>query len=204
MAISRTPGFPDKMFVKLKYSDIIAMTYGGLGVPAWIQFRGNSIFDPYYTGVGHQPLCHDQWAVFYNRYRVRGCKYFITMANNNTTEHVEVFLQHRPNSSVSSVVETIRESPYTMHKQTLSPETGGKSVGYMRGYHSVAKTRGVTPGRIKFESDYQAVFGNNPPIESFINIGINNPNSSTSVLVYARVDLTYYVEVFDRKQQSQS
>lgn len=37
-------------------------------------FRMNSIFDPDYSGVGGQPLAHDQWAQFYGTYKVIGCK----------------------------------------------------------------------------------------------------------------------------------
>lgn len=34
------------------------------------RFRANSIYDPDSTGVGHQPMGHDQWHHFYESYRV--------------------------------------------------------------------------------------------------------------------------------------
>jgi hypothetical protein len=43
------------------------------------QFRLNSIFDPDYSGTGHQPLAHDQWALFYNHYVVTKCSWEVTI-----------------------------------------------------------------------------------------------------------------------------
>lgn len=33
-------------------------------------FKINNLYDPDHTGLGHQPLFHDQWALLYNNYRV--------------------------------------------------------------------------------------------------------------------------------------
>jgi len=40
-------------------------------------FRANSIFDPDFTGVGHQPLSHDQYALRYSQYRVVSGQLFL-------------------------------------------------------------------------------------------------------------------------------
>ena len=43
-------------------------------------FRMNSIFDPDFTGTGHQPLWHDTYSTIYETYRVLGAKLTITFA----------------------------------------------------------------------------------------------------------------------------
>lgn len=48
-------------------------------------FRANGIFDPDYTGAGHQPLGHDQWNTFYNHYLVVGSKISVTMVPSVAT-----------------------------------------------------------------------------------------------------------------------
>lgn len=41
-------------------------------------FRLNSMFDPNYTGTGHQALFRDVFSGIYSRYRVNSVKYKIT------------------------------------------------------------------------------------------------------------------------------
>lgn len=47
-------------------------------------FRTNSIFDPDYTGTGHQPLFRDLWASQYDYYTVLSCEYEIHFYNGST------------------------------------------------------------------------------------------------------------------------
>lgn len=61
---------PQSKIVNLRYFDQISLTPGGAGTIKEHVFRMASIFDPDRTGVGHQPLGHDQWANFYEHYEV--------------------------------------------------------------------------------------------------------------------------------------
>lgn len=45
------------------------------------QYRANSVFDPDYTGVGHQPMYFDNLAAIYQNYRVLGCKITVTVVD---------------------------------------------------------------------------------------------------------------------------
>lgn len=198
-AVARSVGFPDRMFAKLKYSDLHSHSYSGAGSVSFLQYRVNSIFDPYYTGVGHQPKCHDQYAVLYNRYRVYGMAYTISFTNTSTTEQCEVVIQARPNSTITGIMTEIIEDSAMKQRAVLGIEGSGRNIRTMKGYCSVAKIRGITKTRLKAESDYQAIFGNDPPIECFLNLGIIAQNTAASLSVYVRVDLTYYVEMYDRK-----
>lgn len=71
--ITRFPGFPSNKLVMMRYSDTFSFDHNVSNVYNRL-FAANSIFDPDMTGVGHQPLGHDQWAVFYNHYFVIGSK----------------------------------------------------------------------------------------------------------------------------------
>lgn len=66
-------GFPDKISTKLQYSDVVQLQ-ASAGTPGLWQFRMNSLFDPDFTGTGHQPKWFDQLAAVYFRYRVKGAK----------------------------------------------------------------------------------------------------------------------------------
>lgn len=47
---------------------------------AYQVYRLASIYDPDFTGVGHQPAFHDQWAALYKHYRVIGVKWSVLFA----------------------------------------------------------------------------------------------------------------------------
>ena len=61
--------FPAKAHYTLRYSDQITLNPGA-GANATYNFRANSIFDPDYSGVGHQPYGHDNLQNIYDGYVV--------------------------------------------------------------------------------------------------------------------------------------
>lgn len=83
----RPYGFMDQYFCKLKYCEQIPFT---TGTGADYRFSLNNISDPNVTGVGHQPMYHDQLEGIFNHYRVYAAKYKITLTNLSATEFVRV------------------------------------------------------------------------------------------------------------------
>ncbi len=80
-------GFPKRQMVRLKYSDTIRLD-PGLATAAEYTFRCNSLFDPDFTSVGHQPRTYDQWALLYNKYTVVGAKITVKPFGPTTWENV--------------------------------------------------------------------------------------------------------------------
>lgn len=66
-------GMPTARRANLRYCQIMYLTSsaGTLGSDV---FRANSIYDPDFTGSGHQPMGHDQWTALFNHYVVLGSK----------------------------------------------------------------------------------------------------------------------------------
>ncbi len=74
------------------------------GIAKYI-FRVNDIFDPDYTGTGHQPLYRDTFAGIYDFYTVRSAKVKLTIANTaNIPAHCGVLLDDDQNISTNSSV----------------------------------------------------------------------------------------------------
>jgi len=71
---SRLPGFPSNKIVQMRYVEGLAVTASTAANIFRQVFNISSIYDPYVTGSGHQPLGHDQWSAFYNHYVVLGAK----------------------------------------------------------------------------------------------------------------------------------
>ena len=80
-------GFPNKIITKLRYAFNISTGPLTNGVGFDYVFRMNSIFDPDFTSIGHQPLWHDQYANIYLNYRVLGsqlrCKWMPSVYSYN-------------------------------------------------------------------------------------------------------------------------
>jgi len=73
----------DRTKVIMKYAEDLEVNVDG-NIGANYLFRCNSIFDPNQSGVGHQPMGHDQYAQFYNNYTVVGAKITVRfVANEN-------------------------------------------------------------------------------------------------------------------------
>lgn len=79
-----TVGFPKTNMVKLRYVAPIALN-AGVGSIGSAAFRLNSLFDPDYTGIGHQPNGFDQWSTFYNHYTVVSAQVKATFQINDGT-----------------------------------------------------------------------------------------------------------------------
>lgn len=73
--------FPARKTVALRYVQTVSLDPSA-ATNAIQVFRANSIFDPDYTGTGHQPMFRDNYATIYNEYKVNHST--ITMVALNT------------------------------------------------------------------------------------------------------------------------
>lgn len=71
-------GAPKSIVRTLTYSENISLA-STLGVLNSYIFRANSVYDPNYTGIGHQPYMFDQCAAFFNHYDVLSSHIKITV-----------------------------------------------------------------------------------------------------------------------------
>jgi len=68
-----TAGFPRQYLTKLRYVEAFTINPSA-GLVNQHVFRANDIYDPNYTGVGHQPMGRDLLASVYQSYIVVGSK----------------------------------------------------------------------------------------------------------------------------------
>lgn len=80
-------GFPKEQLVTMRYCDNFLLNPTNGGACVEYGFRANSIFDPDFTGVGHQPIGHDQWQTFYSTYVVVGSIITIRVLHDETAEN---------------------------------------------------------------------------------------------------------------------
>lgn len=101
-------GFPRVQMVRMTYFEQIRIDPAGS--PAHYVFRANSVFDPNYTGIGHQPMYHDQYAEVYLHYKVVSSKIDITGTNdysdqNNSMGNLITCIVNQEPATYSSITE---------------------------------------------------------------------------------------------------
>lgn len=85
-SVLATPFYGRKKVVH-KYAAVNVPINGGIaGAAAVYVFRVNSLFDPDFTGGGHQPLGFDQMSAMYNRYTVTNCQIRVVFSNPSTND----------------------------------------------------------------------------------------------------------------------
>ena len=72
-------GFPEEYKTHLRYCDVFTLTSSNNAIARQVM-RLNSLQDPDSTGVGHQPMYHDQFQTVYKRYTVLGSKMTVTFS----------------------------------------------------------------------------------------------------------------------------
>lgn len=81
----------------------------GVTLAASHVFRANDLFDPDYTGIGHQPIGFDQMMQMYRNYTVIGSKITVTFRNSDATnpQMVGIMLKDSPGTltDVRQIVE---------------------------------------------------------------------------------------------------
>lgn len=104
--------------VNLRYCQEILMNPAAAGVPIFNYFRANSLFDPDFSGVGHQPLGFDQWTPFYNHYTVIGATITVEAINGDLTHPacIGVSLIESNTYSGTSTISGLCEQRGTMHR----------------------------------------------------------------------------------------
>lgn len=61
---------------------------GAFGTPSIYSFRANSIYDPNLTGLGHQPMGHDQMALLYAKYIVLGSRITVKIWSADASSNI--------------------------------------------------------------------------------------------------------------------
>lgn len=202
--IRRLPGIviPDRLQVKLPYTQRITLTTAGTpGVATDYVFRGNSPYDPDYTGVGLQPLGFDQWNSFYYRYTCTGSTIkvkFITVGSTPLASSAEVGV-YPSNSTTGAAInirglDVLKAQPYSWW-QVYGP---GMALPTCKRYMGSAKLFGEPALAMTMEDDYSAPFTASPNNIWYWQIAAIAVDQTAAITLYAYVEITYYLTLHDR------
>lgn len=185
---------PRKIRTVLKYND----TYELDGPNGALQtFRLNSIFDPDYTGVGHQPMGHDQLSELYQKYKVISCTIDAKIVSDSTVMSYVGFVPE--NDAVAPVTETSYGERAA--GAVVPMPTNGGGITYFRKKYDMRRLIG---GPV--DSNYEAIMGANPASAGvwYLHMRSWAGDLAATTSGQANVTLSYEVEMFDTKDLAQS
>lgn len=187
--------FPRKMVAKIRYADNVALSNTS-GVSTTYQFRATSVFDPDYTGAGHQPYGHDTYGTIYNHYIVLKSTFTCTPT---TPFNGRLIVQ-------------------TTDDQTISSDLNGNTGAELKDSTVVTQSNATMPStaRVYYDRDKwfskrdqtqfsSADFGANPAENVFYNIQMYGAGPTTTVgTTYFYIYIEYIVEMWELKDLGSS
>lgn len=188
---------PFKALKRLKYSHTGMITCSYLtSVPMGaLQFRVNSLYDPDFTGVGAKPLWTDQLAAMYNKYRVHGLKYKLTLSCVDNNRLTQIAVSPSNSSTVETVWQTMAERAET---RIVAVPPVGATPKIISGYIPAGRPYGLTKRQMKEDEEFITTFGTNPTKASFLSLyGVT---MASSAVIDFRLDMTFLTECMDRKK----
>lgn len=198
---------PQQNFFKFKYQDsCFNMSTGAVGNYAnSYVFRGNSVYDPDYTGLGVQPYGYDQMSAIYNRYYVYASKikvypHFVGMDTPNSCRSVRwiVFPWCTASPTYTEFEDlTSQMRPY----KALTMNDPSDQKQNMTLYQSSKKMfRLGTPDEV----DAGSTIVSNPSQVWYWIIRSDTTNTNTAVFLNMDIKITYYCKLITENNVNES
>lgn len=184
--------FPDKVYVRLRYTNSIALAFAGLND---IVFSGNNLESPDLQAATEQPRGFREWMSVYDKFKVHKSSIVIDVLNlDNSLAFDSVVVPHIIASPTITDTEDAREQPYAKSKR-IAP----RGSGSYKTIRNNMKTK-VIYGH-KFIDDDYAGNVSTPPLNqwfwTFYYQNLVNDVGATNCDVSFAV--TYYCEFFARE-----
>jgi len=189
------------MPIKLVYEDLLVLAPGTtLGSHV---FRGNSLYDPDYSGTGHQPRYFDQLSAIYGKYKVLSSNIVVEVINTAGTGGSGAIFAITPNTEI--ITFTSWQTAAELPKARVSEIVPISSVYPFKLSHSASTTAicGLLPYQVNDE-DWSALTGANPVQLWYWNVNFAATNPAVNVSVQFRVRITYDAVMYDRLDISTS
>lgn len=198
MKVMKGVGFiSPRLITRMKYTDNVTISTLPT-VTSSYEFRLNSVYDPNYTGSGHQPYGFDQLAALYSRYRVFATKWIIQIPPTSDVLHMAV-LPVNGATTITSFTQ-VAEYPKAMVKSC----SAATNTTYFKGKCYLPRLGGDKRSEYKSDDRFGALCTTNPTEDMKLQFYQYNPSASATVTTRFFITLIYYTEFYDPIMQAQS
>lgn len=190
--------FPPRMITSMRYCTTVRLDSSPLTSPVASNFySATSIYDPDASGVGHQPLTHDQFSEIFTHYRVLSARISVTFCSNSISSvghQVCGILLTPDTSSVIGDFDSIRERRQGVYKVSA----GENSTPRLNFTYNARRQYGL-------EDDLNAPFGANPAEQAFFCVYVTSTNPTIdATTVDCIITIDYKTLMWEPKKLSQS
>lgn len=198
--VNRNPITADVLFVKLRYNYSSAIV-GGAVASVTRTWRGNSIYDPDYTGTGTQPMGYDQYTTLYDYCVILGSKINLKILPGSDTV-CQFCIFPSLNSSSTAVTLALREIPYGRTRTGGIYNIEGNTFITLKNYMSTAKLYCVSKGHIKDTINYAHSASTNPTNQWYWHLEVETQGGAAASSLNFTYDvwIDYYV-MFKRRTE---
>lgn len=172
------PIFPASTTKKLRYSTTFNISSTSGVITGTQVFRANDLFDPDFSGTGHQPMGFDQLMVFYNHFVVRSAT-IVLQAKNTTDTNTTVCLRVDADSTALTSIDRIVEFGGAVI-QDLDPKTGYGSSKKLKLSVDIAKLQGVRPAALTADVNLRGTAAASPTEITYFHVTCWNTTGTTS------------------------
>lgn len=156
------------------------------------QFRGNSCYDPDYTGAGVQPYGWDEYTALYGNYQVKASKItvYFQSASSLGSEKLTVYLIPTPSATTLATY----HDPSDLHRfrNSKSVTVNGHDGTNKYKLSHYCTTRKMFPSVSSQDSDYIANTTSNPGIVWYWNVIFDTSDATLEALIAFDIKITYY------------
>lgn len=188
-------GFPPRLDAKLQYTSIFNNSGSGTYDSDQV-FRGNSVYDPDYTGGGLQPAGFDDFAAIYKSYVVRGCKIIVTARTETTSATFTPTTVIVANSDPGGLEGNSTADLYVQPKHKVMFHGATGSAGALRKASMYIRTSQF----YNIRDDTNSNVTSNPAAEWYFHIVTKGVTAADQIRY--DVKLKYYVTFFERQDSA--
>ncbi len=203
--------FPRRFAVRMKYSETPTLaTAGSVNTAVSYTWRLSSLYDPNYSGGGHQPYQYDQLSSIYNYFKVYKCAYAVricSLTGSHTPAYCGINIRSDldTNDAVAGKdLDTIRERANTWTQ--ILPAGGSRTdTGNFRGL--VDNYVYFTNTRAEFNTDVSIYYGtssSNPSRNLYLEAFLVDPTAGSAISATLSIELVYYAELWGYLGPNQS
>lgn len=191
--------FPPMIRRSFKYCDLHQITTGTAGVyGSEVRYNLNGLYDPYYTGAGHQPYGYDQVFALYNKYRVERVSYRVTITTPGAAADMICAASVSPGSS-ASIAGIAPAGPLEWPNSTHGHlSSAGSRICVLTGTIDLHTLVGVAKAKYDADDTYCGTVGANPSQLALLSFAVGSYSGSASQGASALVELEYDAVAFER------
>ena len=181
---------PFRRRAKLTYheSSALSITTGsGPGVAGTYVFTANGLFDPNFTGAGHQPLGFDQWMVMYDHYTVHSCTISVIWATSAVGPLMVSISRSASSTGITDVIRLVENG--NINYQMLP--VGAVQTVYSKQEMSMDMAKFVGVDDVFDMSELRGTSAANPAENAYFHLSVWSPFVVTQLTATATVVLEF-------------